>query len=93
MQAIVYWVLMTWEDMTVVLKRLTDPTQTRFPHKLHSEPKIRNFSLCGLKGSLVTKHSSSNLQDDSQSGENYNLDYCSRHVSNVEHRNNPLNWG
>lgn len=49
-----------------IINPLTDPTQTRFLHRLHSEPKIRNFSLSGLKGSLVTKHSSSNLANDSR---------------------------
>ena len=42
--------------------RLTGPTHAGRPQRLQFEPRTRNRSLSGLKGSLVTKHSSNNLQ-------------------------------
>lgn len=40
----------------------TGPTHTRRPQTLHLEPRIRNRSLSGVKGSLVTKLSSRSLR-------------------------------
>lgn len=52
---------------------LTEPTQTELPHRLHFEPRTKNLSLSGLNGSLVTKHSSSNLKRQ-RMGQTYIID-------------------